>query len=74
MAKTKDVFREYGSLVTIEDIVNDFGEDWLSLYKPAGYKDGITSTNEISIDVENNVIKVLYLKEETNYYKNIILF
>ena len=74
VAKTKDVFREYESLVTIEDIVNDFGEDWLSLYKPDGYKNGIASTEEISIDVENNVIRVLYLKEETNYYKILYYF
>ena len=41
----------------------------LTAYKPDGYKDGVITTEELTItaDEENNVIKVLYTKDSFDY-------
>ena len=42
---------------------------FLNLYKPDGYKTGILLDVDTTIDIENNVIKVLYSKEDNLMYR-----
>ncbi len=69
VAKSKDIYKDYGEIITNDIIAIDFGSEWLNQYKPVGYKDGVVISDNMAIDTENNVIKVVYLEEDTTFYK-----
>lgn len=69
VAKTREVTCDYGEEINEDKIVNDFGKAWLNLYRPDGYKDGVLVNSNILIDVDDNVIKVIYSKQDSTFYK-----
>lgn len=69
IAKSKNAEREYLTEVTFDTLVSDFGEDFLDKYIPDGYLSGNYFNGNILIDTDDNVVKILYLKDNSLFYK-----
>ncbi len=68
--ETKLVKELFGTNITDKIVAEDFGKDWINAKRPQEYNEGTVQDSNgnvegyITINTENNVIKVLYVKEE----------